>query len=198
MNTRERLVEATRASVRDVGLPATTAREITRRAEANLAAIPYHFGTKDALVAEALVAEARELVAPVLDALAGDDPPLHRLAAAVTTLNELFDAHRGAVPTYLTAVAMTPHLEPVRDELGRLLGEVRGSLTTTLATLRADGQVPAWVDPEAMAGLIVAVVNGVLVGAQTDPAGPDHRAVAAQFMLLLTQVSAGVGGASDA
>jgi AcrR family transcriptional regulator len=71
--TRDRLMRATREAIRDVGMPATTAREIVGRASANLASIPYHFGTKDPLVAEALIAEAHDLVSPGADA-AGQRP----------------------------------------------------------------------------------------------------------------------------
>lgn len=58
-DTKTDLIDATRAVIREQGLPQATAREITGRAGANLAAIPYHFGSKDDLVAAALLAEAR-------------------------------------------------------------------------------------------------------------------------------------------
>ena len=89
-------------------MPATTAREIVGRASANLASIPYHFGTKDALVAEALIAEARELVAPVLNLLAGDRPAAERARQAVAMLDEVFEASRPQVPVYLAALAAAP------------------------------------------------------------------------------------------
>jgi hypothetical protein len=59
-----------------------------------------------------------------------------------------------------------------------------------IARQRDDGLLPTWVQPPAMAALIVAVVNGVVVGSVLDPDRFDHRAVAAQFlMLLLTSVA---------
>ena len=51
-DTRNRLITATRAAIRELGLPAVTAREIAGRASANLASIPYHFGSKAALLRE--------------------------------------------------------------------------------------------------------------------------------------------------
>src|SRR5688572_21194682 len=103
--TRDQLIRATRDAIRDVGMPASTAREIVGRASANLASIPYHFGSKDALVAEALIAEARELVAPVLNLLAGDRPAAERAREAVAMLDEVFEASRPQVPVYLAALA---------------------------------------------------------------------------------------------
>lgn len=59
---------------------------------------------------------------------------------------------------------------------------------------RNAGTLPGWVDPQAMAGLILSLVNGVVIGAQIDPDGPDHRAIAAQFLSLL--LAAGTVGAA--
>ncbi len=192
--TRERLLLATRQSIRDLGLPATTARQIVGRAGANLAAIPYHFGSKDALVTEALVAEARELIGPVFELLGSDRAPTERATAAVVLLNELFETNRGQVPVYLAALAATPHTPGVSDELAVLWREVRGRLAADVAAQRDAGLLAAWVDPEAMAALILALVNGVVVAAAVDPEGPGHRAVASQFLALLLSAFAGPPG----
>lgn len=193
--TRERLVRATREAIRDLGAPAVTARRIAGRAEANLASIPYHFGSKDALVAEALVAEARELVAPVLDLLGGDEPGPERAVAAVAMLTDLFDRSRAQVPVYLAALASAPHDDAVSDGLGALWRDLRTGLATDVARQVDAGLLPAWVDPGATAAMILALVNGVVVASVVDPDGPDHRAVAAQFLSLL--LAAGPVAAPD-
>ncbi len=48
-NPRERLVEAARQLFASAGYDATSVRDITARAHANLGAITYHFGSKQAL-----------------------------------------------------------------------------------------------------------------------------------------------------
>jgi AcrR family transcriptional regulator len=188
--TRDQLVRATREAIRDVGMPATTAREIVGRASANLASIPYHFGTKDALVAEALIAEAEELVAPVLTLLAGDGPAAERATEAVAMLNELFEASRPQVPVYLAALAAAPHVPAVRSGLGSLWADLRTRLADDIARLVDEERLPAWVSPSAMAAVILSLVNGVIVGSVIDADGPDHGEVAAQFLGLL--LAAGV------
>ncbi|MGE3619731.1 MAG: TetR/AcrR family transcriptional regulator [Acidimicrobiia bacterium] len=192
-STRDRLVAATRAAIRDVGLPGATAREIAGRASANLAAIPYHFGSKESLVTEALVAEARDLLAPVWALLDADRPGVERAAAAVTLLNDLFDRSRDQVPVYLAALSAAPHQAEVRDGLGALWSDLRSRLADDVAAQADQGLLPAWVDPQAMAALILALVNGVVVSSVVDPDGPDHRAVAGQFLALLA-VGATTGG----
>ena len=52
--TRERLLSAAREVFSECGFQGATVREICKRAEANVAAVNYHFGSKDDLFAEAL------------------------------------------------------------------------------------------------------------------------------------------------
>jgi len=52
--TRARLLDAAREALLQHGFRGATVREICRRAEANVAAVNYHFGSKDDLLAEAL------------------------------------------------------------------------------------------------------------------------------------------------
>lgn len=52
--TRERLLNAAREVFSQHGFQGATVREICRRADANVAAVNYHFGSKDGLLAEAL------------------------------------------------------------------------------------------------------------------------------------------------
>jgi AcrR family transcriptional regulator len=190
--TREQLIQATRDAIRDVGLPGATAREVAGRASANLASIPYHFGSKDALVAEALIVEARELVDPVLALLAGQRPGPERAAAAVAVLNDLFEERRPQVPVYLAALAAAPHTPAVRDALAGLWSDLRSRLADDIADQVDAGRLPDWVAPEPMAAAILALVNGVIVASALDPDGPGHREVASQFLGLL--LAAGTGG----
>lgn len=54
VQTRARLLDAAREVFSQRGFQGATVREICRRAEANGAAVNYHFGSKDGLLAEAL------------------------------------------------------------------------------------------------------------------------------------------------
>ena len=178
-------MRATRDAINEMGLPAVTAREIVGRASANLAAIPYHFGSKDALVTEALIAEAHELLAPVLALLASDQPAAERAGTAIAMLGDIFDASRSKVPTYLAALAAAPHSPAVRTGLAELWRELRARLADDVQRQLDAGLVPSWTDPDAAAAMVLALANGVVIAAVIDPDGPDHGAVASQFLGLL-------------
>ena len=162
-----------------------TAREIVGRASANLASIPYHFGTKDALVAEALITETRELIAPVLALLADERPGPERAVEIVSLLADIFEISKDEIPVYLAALAATPHDEAVRDALAQLWQELRSRLAEDIQRQLGAVQLPDWASPHAMAGLILAVVNGVVIASVVDRTGPDHRQMARQFLSLL-------------
>lgn len=50
MSTKERIVQAAERLFAEHGIAATSLRQITARAEVNLAAVNYHFGSRDALI----------------------------------------------------------------------------------------------------------------------------------------------------
>jgi len=189
-------VSAAQEAIREGGIGSATARDITGRAGANLAAIPYHFGTKDALLTEALIADARTIIDPVLLLLSSDRPAAERALAAAGLLKQQFETERARVPALLAAIARAPHSLEVAAGLAQLWSELRARLGNDLRALVDARRVPAWVEPDAMAGLILAVVVGVVVASVVDPHGPGHDDVGHQFLMLLMAVALPGGGAS--
>jgi len=55
-NTKEKILDAARTLFAEQGFPATSLRQITTLAEVNLAAVSYHFGSKEGLLRELVVA----------------------------------------------------------------------------------------------------------------------------------------------
>ena len=51
-DTKQRILDAARSLFAERGFPATSLREITKLADVNLAAVNYHFGSKDGLLKE--------------------------------------------------------------------------------------------------------------------------------------------------
>lgn len=80
VDTRTRILDAAERLLTDHGLEATTLRMVTKAAAANLAAVNYHFGSKEALIEEVFrrrltwLNEASLKGLDMLEAAAGDKP----------------------------------------------------------------------------------------------------------------------------
>jgi len=189
---RERLLAAAGTLIAQGGTATATSRAISARAGENLAAITYYFGSKDELVSEALIRQARTLIEPVVAELTSDRPQLEKLARAVDMLTTLFDDRRDQLAGYLACLTQSPHQARLGDEVRGLSRELQRRLAEEMRRQRSRGLVPAWVQPDAMAALIVALVNGVVAAAVVDPEQTDPRAIGQQFAALL--VAAGTRG----
>ena len=96
--TRERILDAAESLFADRGFRAVSLREITAKADANLAAVNYHFGGKDGLIYEVLM----RVVGPI------NEERLVRLDAA--------EAESGVDPVPLRVV-LDAFFRPVVDQL---------------------------------------------------------------------------------
>ena len=183
--TRAALVDATLACLAERGPTGTTSRAIAGRAGANLAAITYHFGSKEALVAEALLTSVRGWLEPVLSVLHSDDEPTSHTVRAVAALQSSLADARAAVPLHLGALTTAAHNPALRHGLDELLAEVHRLLAGQIAEQVASGYLPPWVEPDAMAHLLVALADGIALHAVLQPDAVDPDAVVAQALALL-------------
>lgn len=182
---RERLITAAAQLIAEGGTTVATSRSITERAGENLASITYYFGSRDVLLSEALVREARTLLRPVLDLLEGADEPAGRLLAAVELLVRIVKERTDRLAAYADCLAHAARDDRVADEVRALLRELQSHLADEMDRQREDERIPHWVDPTAMASLMVALANGVAVGIAIDPDRTDPAAIGHQFASLL-------------
>ena len=83
--TRERLIDATRELLAEHGEGGVSLRAITEAAGANVAAVSYHFGSKETLVRAAIEESLDRLVQEQIDGLrALEDPTLDQIAETWT------------------------------------------------------------------------------------------------------------------
>ena len=134
--TRARLLNAAREAFSQHGFQGATVREICRRAEANVAAVNYHFGSKDGLLAEAL--NFAPLKAMQLANTEAGGTPEKRLRLFIRDfMLMLLDEANGSLPCRIMARELadpTPALDkivreaiaPLHEFLGKLLREIAG------------------------------------------------------------------------
>jgi AcrR family transcriptional regulator len=188
--TRQRLLDAAVAVVARHGVAGATSRQIATEAGTNLQAITYHFGSKDELIAQALVAAVRAWVEPARAALTGlaQDPAGH-LVRALWELQATLAEALPKVPAYIEALALVPRSEEFRQQIRGLLAQLRGDIADALRELRDGGLLADWVDPEAMAALVLAAADGTAIHLSIDPDGVDVDDVLAQVVPLLLSAS---------
>ncbi len=196
-DTRERLTVAALESVSERGLAGATSRDIARRAGTNLQAITYHFGSKDELVAQALLSAFRSWVEPAVEALRAPGDPIVRMVSAVQALQGSFERSRALLPAYLEALVQANRTSVLQDGVREALAELRGFLRDQISELRASGFLPAWIDADGMATLLLATADGLALHAALDPANVDHHAASAQAMQLML-AAANTGGREPA
>jgi AcrR family transcriptional regulator len=141
-----------------------TARDIANRSNANLASIGYHFGSKNGLLAEAMVEGFRrwfmEVALELADLPLGD--PGARLRRAVEVVSLGAERHVGLARAFLAALASAPHDVRVRGPLVESYRESRAAI----AGLIGLGEDEVGQDA---AALLIAVFDGLLIQAMLEP-----------------------------
>jgi AcrR family transcriptional regulator len=171
--------------LRERGVAGTTSRDIAAAAGVNLAAITYHFGSKDELVARALLHAVRDWLEPARQALSRAGDPAARALEAIALLRRSFGEARELLPAYFEAFVRAPRDDVLRRGVDELLGELRVLLRDQIQDQKDHGLLPAWVEPDAMAALLLALADGIALHGALDPAAIDHDAIAVQAAQLL-------------
>ncbi len=134
--TRARLLESAREVFSQHGFQGATVREICRRAEANVAAVNYHFGSKDGLLAEALNFAPLKAMQKA-NVKAGDCPSMRLRLFIRDFMLMLLDeqnassqcqimARELADPTPALDKIVREAIEPMHEFLGKLVREIAG------------------------------------------------------------------------
>ncbi|MGH2794646.1 MAG: TetR/AcrR family transcriptional regulator [Actinomycetota bacterium] len=185
VSTEARLIGGAQECLRQYGLRGTTSRAIAAAAGVNLGAITYHFGSKDELVAQALLETVRGWLAPAMAILKREMDPAERLVAAVAELQRTFTEAREMLPVYLEALVSASRNDTLKRGVEELFGEVRSFLSAQLREQQVAGMLPQWVAPDAFAMLLVATADGIGLHAAIEPGAVDPNALASQAVQLL-------------
>ena len=191
---RERLLEAAIACLEEKGYARTTARDLVAASGTNLASIGYHFGSKEQLLNVA-VAEAFQRWLKPLVALAGEPgsaTPLERLQRGLAGVADSLEENRPLVAAALEAWAQLPRSEDLRAAMKASYDDFHRAIAATVrdAFPDAGGEL----DADALATLIIALFDGLLVRWALDPADPpsaERLTAAAQGTLTALAALAG-------
>ena len=185
--TRARLLDATSRVIAAEGLRAATSRRITAKAGANLGAITYYFGSKNSLVAEAVVAQMQAWTQPLADALQADEQDDGgRTGAVIAALLARLGRNKREVRGVLEAVLAPDLGRDVCDALQAHLSSFQHVVADLIRHRQDGGEVPETVRPDAMAGMFTAFALGLLVQDLVDANPAPVSEIVGQLLALLS------------
>jgi len=192
---RERLLEGAIACLEEKGYARTTARDLVAASGTNLASIGYHFGSKEHLLNVAVTEAFQRWLKPLIALAAEPGPatPLERLGRTLSGLMDTLEDNRPLITACLEAWAQLARSEDLRAEMVTSYQDFRMVIAGTARDAFAEIGAPQ-VDADALAVLIIALFDGLMVQWQLEPGGsPDAARLieAAQgAVLALTQQTA--------
>jgi AcrR family transcriptional regulator len=200
MGNREDLIAGAKRCLLEKGYAATTARDIAAASGVSLAAIGYHFGSKDALMNQAVFESIGDWSDELQRGMDADEvldgPPLRRLEAAVDrTLSSFGGADRGLWAAQLELLGLAEH----NDELRAFLAGVQDLAGQGIAGLFLGIDTDA--DPEAsrLAGIVMhSLFIGLMAKYFLDPKqAPTAEEFAAGLRIVTQRVFADASGAPE-
>ncbi|MET8546073.1 TetR/AcrR family transcriptional regulator [Kitasatospora sp. NPDC004799] len=135
MGNREDLMAGAKRCLYEKGYGRTTARDIASASGVSLAAIGYHFGSKETLLNAAMIEAIGEMGVALGEVVAGanevSDEPEVRFAAVWNGLRDVFVEHRGLWAAQFEALAQAAHA----PELAQAFAEAQKEGRLGLAAL---------------------------------------------------------------
>lgn len=169
---KERLLESAIACLQAKGYARTTARDLVEASDTNLASISYHFGSKEHLLNVAVTEAFQRWLKPLV-ALAAEPSratPLERLERTLAGVMGTLGENRPLITACLEAWAQLARSEDLRTEMLRSYEDFREVIAAATRDAFAEIGSPQ-VDADALAVLIIALFDGLLVQWQLDPRG---------------------------
>ncbi|MER8187031.1 TetR/AcrR family transcriptional regulator [Kitasatospora sp. NPDC094015] len=193
MGNREDLLIGAKRCLLDKGYGRTTARDIATAAGVSLAAIGYHYGSKDELLAQAMVSALEDWGAAVGEALteaAGVADPRQRFAAAWDRVRRSFVENRGLWTAQFEVMARSEDTPGLRKAFEDAQRDGRLGLSAIFQGLP---EVPDTEDEMARGAFYQALLAGL---AAQWLISPEQAPTGEELLRGLELVSAGVlGGA---
>ena len=173
--TREKLMAAAAELIAELGWGRVTTRAVAERAGLPHGAVSYHFrGKQELLIEAAMFAFARAIPADQFAALAGVEDLIGLIAAEV--------ADRDAIDPVLSRLMFEAMGEAERDtalreRMGAMLAQYRAMMIAAVRAEQERGVVFTGAPADAIATLLGAVGDGLLLHARLDPGLDVHGAL---------------------
>jgi AcrR family transcriptional regulator len=184
----KRIVDAMRESVAARGAAGSTFDHVAREAGVSRGLLHYYFGTKERLLVEVVRRDSEirlaALAASLGDARTADD----FIDALVRSLEDLIGRDPGFVVLMHELFTLSRRNDEIAGELATLARAARADIAASLKAKQAEGVVRLGDEPEAVAGVLLALADGLalrfLIEPELDPRPILAAAVAAARALI--------------
>jgi AcrR family transcriptional regulator len=188
---RERLLEGALQCLQERGFARTTTRDIVAASGTNLGSIPYHYGTKERLLEEAMGEGFRrwtEAISAVADESTAN--PFEQMRAALGQARSAFDEQQGLYTAFLEAAAETGRSPELREHVAEGYEHARRRVGESIRHTMPDSTDR---DVRTLASLMVAIVDGLMLQWLFDrDAVPSGEEVAEVFVRAVATAMAAV------
>jgi AcrR family transcriptional regulator len=170
---REQLLDGAIECLRTKGYARTTARDIASAANANLASIGYHFGSKEALLNEAITRTCDEWTTRLGQAAfaSGSQSPLEQMGASWVAMLSSFEELRPVLIGLVEAVGQSAWSGDLRQELAAHYRTSRQQVASMVRASLGEGAESDGADAEVVASFLIAVCDGLVLQWLLDPDG---------------------------
>lgn len=169
MSNRDALLRGAKECLRTKGYARTTARDLVAASGANLSSIGYHFGSKEALLAEAFDEVFMEWTEQLTTA-ATDTPAANALERMAGSWREFLDRmpeHESLLLAFVESVGPSVRSPELREKLADHYQRTREVVAESVRESIGDVE---GADPETIASWLIAVHDGFMLQFLVDPA----------------------------
>src|SRR4051795_10384675 len=168
VSNRTALLEGAKECLRTRGYAHTTARDLVAASGANLSSIGYHFGSKEALLAEAFDEVFMEWTAQ-LNAAARGNPAasaLERMGASWHRMLDEMGDHRELLLAFVESIGPSVRSPELREKLADHYQRTRDVVAESVRETLGDAE---GADPDVVASWLIAIHDGFMLQFLVDP-----------------------------
>ena len=172
MSHGDALLKAARELILEKGFAATTARDLVAASGTNLASIGYHYGSREALLSQALEQLFDEWTEVIASAAFSqvDAPPLERVALSWRATLDTLGEHRALIRAFIEALAHAERSPEFRKHLRGHYRRIRRHVAGLVEAALGPDAVAKGADPMVIALFLIAVFDGLAVQSRMAPA----------------------------
>jgi AcrR family transcriptional regulator len=191
---REKLLAAAVECLREKGYARTTARDLVAASGTNLASIGYHYGSKDALLSEAIAVGFETWTAEIERSAfaAGAGTSAERLQRSLEAMIDRFGELRPYLVAFVEAFPPALRSPDLRERLAAAYEDARAAgAEMVVRSVEADGHSLSREHARTVASLVTALCDGLMLQWLLDP---ERTPSSADVMQALAAVAPALAG----